>query len=479
MATTLLTFLPGASDISSGTNNAQFGIRNGHRVLDFDDTTAEEAKWTDVLPEAYTKAGFDIVITWLAKTATTGDVVFSAAIERHNSSLDYDSDNFATAKTVTSTTAGTSGLPQTASISFTYAEAASLDPGQEFRVKVIALTSDGSYTLAGDAQITSVQFEQASGSGSPYFAQGTGGIGSVVGQGASGPVASQLNSVAQGDSCIAAGIQAFAWGKNVEILHPNSFGHGLDVSINDATNGSHSFAQGSTVDVVGNYHFAQGNNVVVGGPSSNFAQGATVEVNNTQTGGYNMAQGNTVKVYGTRTFAQGKAVTVECEKSSFAQGDTITLNEFSTGAGTFDGLMKGIFAQGEALTLDYMPYTTTGKSLGYGMFLQGKNITINKGGLSNTYWSSMAQGFNITLYSQFTFAQGKGHVVGSSGFNPKDCLVQGFNCKSYANTSFTQGRGCITGTAGSTPVNDAFAQGYFTYATKENTFCSRLCRSCN
>jgi len=158
---TLCSFYP-ASGSPPSSNYATLNIRNGHLVLEFDDTTSESMTWEAVLPRNYAGGGVTVTIFWLGKTATTGDVVWRAYFERHQAETDdLDSDSYASAQTTTTTTAGTSGQIKLTAITFTDgAQMDSVGAGEHFRFKVDRNAGAGGDTMTGDAQIVGIEIRE-------------------------------------------------------------------------------------------------------------------------------------------------------------------------------------------------------------------------------------------------------------------------------------------------------------------------------
>src|SRR5512139_3118750 len=103
------------------TSYATLDTRNAHPVLDFDDTAAESAVWTGVLPATYNGGGITVAVAYSCTSATTGTVGFTVAIERiGDSQQDVDADSFATAQTITAVTVpGTSGFVDVINVAIT------------------------------------------------------------------------------------------------------------------------------------------------------------------------------------------------------------------------------------------------------------------------------------------------------------------------------------------------------------------------
>lgn len=140
---------------------AAAGTRNNHKTIDFDGTTDEEANFAGVLPLNYNGGGLtcDIYVAFPAGT-TSGSVRFQVAIERIDlSSLDIDSDSFASFRDAGGTAPGTAGQVIKVSIAFTDgAQIDSLAAGEAFRLKVRrdADGSSGTDDIAADAQVIRV-----------------------------------------------------------------------------------------------------------------------------------------------------------------------------------------------------------------------------------------------------------------------------------------------------------------------------------
>lgn len=141
---------------------AQFDVRNGHAVLAFDAAADEVGYFGDTLPRHYSGGGLTVALIWLAASATTGNVVWSVAFERHQDDIDdLDTDSFATANTTTVACASASGEPSYDEIAFTSgAQMDSLAIGESFRLKVQRTGSSGSDTMAGDAQLLRIEIRE-------------------------------------------------------------------------------------------------------------------------------------------------------------------------------------------------------------------------------------------------------------------------------------------------------------------------------
>lgn len=126
-------------------------------VWDFDDTTPEYLDFVVLLGPNYVgTVGLTIGIKWSATSATSGAVVWQAAIRRMNDSSEdpdvsqtYDY-NVASA----STAPGTNGQTITPTIAFTSgADMDSLVAGELFMLRVGRLPTDGGDNMTGDAEL--------------------------------------------------------------------------------------------------------------------------------------------------------------------------------------------------------------------------------------------------------------------------------------------------------------------------------------
>jgi hypothetical protein len=140
------------------TNFATLDTRNSIAILDFDDTTDESAIFLSIIPEATVlTSGLSIRLIWTATTATSGDCVWDASLERMTT--DIDTDSFDTAASVTTTTNATSGVPNYSTITLTTID--SVTAGDGFRLKINRDANNGSDTMVGDAELIAVEVRSA------------------------------------------------------------------------------------------------------------------------------------------------------------------------------------------------------------------------------------------------------------------------------------------------------------------------------
>jgi hypothetical protein len=140
------------------TNFATLDTRNSIAILDFDDATDESAIFLGIIPEAASLgSGLKIRLIWTAATATSGACVWDASLERMTT--DIDTDSFDTAASVTTTTNGTSGVPNYSEITLTTID--SVTAGDGFRLKINRDANNGSDTMTGDAELIAVEVRSA------------------------------------------------------------------------------------------------------------------------------------------------------------------------------------------------------------------------------------------------------------------------------------------------------------------------------
>ncbi len=134
--------------------NAALENRNNHPVISFDDTTPENAIFSDVMPQNYSGVtGVTVYIHFAAATATTGDVDWDVSFERiGDEQQDMDADGFAAANSVDGNVVpATAGMVSIVGVAFTNgADMDSVAAGEGYRIKIARDVAD---TASGDAQI--------------------------------------------------------------------------------------------------------------------------------------------------------------------------------------------------------------------------------------------------------------------------------------------------------------------------------------
>lgn len=157
-------YLPEAAEYPS-VNFPQLTVVNTTErrpVLAFDAATKESAYWTDVAPQGLTGA-ITVVLTFLLASATTGSVVWLAALEAISdgdaapnlaSAASFDADNSATVAVP-----GTAGLLKQVTIAVANADA--LAAGDYLRLRIARDAANAADTAAGDAQLLAVELRDA------------------------------------------------------------------------------------------------------------------------------------------------------------------------------------------------------------------------------------------------------------------------------------------------------------------------------
>jgi hypothetical protein len=147
-----------AANEPPGTNWATFDGRNGHLVLDFDDTTQETAIFTGVLPRNYSGGGITATAYAAATSATTGTLGLGFSIERIGAVQDLDADSFDTETLATPvTTSGTAGIPVVIAVAI--ANLDSIAVGEPFRLRVRRDVAND--TVVGDLELLSVELKES------------------------------------------------------------------------------------------------------------------------------------------------------------------------------------------------------------------------------------------------------------------------------------------------------------------------------
>ena len=138
---------------------ATLDTRNSVLVLEFDAATDESAVFVGIIPDNVSLAsGLLVRLSWMADTATSGNVRWGVQFEADGT--DLDSDSFDTAALVTSAANGTSGVETVAEITITTID--SLAAGDRYRLKVYRDADDAvNDTMAGDAQLVAVEVRAA------------------------------------------------------------------------------------------------------------------------------------------------------------------------------------------------------------------------------------------------------------------------------------------------------------------------------
>jgi hypothetical protein len=141
---------------------ATLDLRNEHPVLDFDSAAPESARFSGAIPSHYGGGGLNVVVAWAATSATSGDVVWSAAFERHAAGdADFDADGFGAAQSAVGAAPAVSGALRYTTIAIDGADLDDAAAGEHFRLRIARVADDASDTMSGDAELVSVEIQEA------------------------------------------------------------------------------------------------------------------------------------------------------------------------------------------------------------------------------------------------------------------------------------------------------------------------------
>lgn len=133
-------------------------------LFNFDDTTVEYIDFECVLPSNYSGGGLTLVIRWHSASATSGGVVWGAAIRRD---VDDGEDWDTTAHSYDFNDSGTATAPSAVgessydNIAFTDgADMDSLAAGEGFVLRIRRTTGAGGDNMAGDARLRSIEIRE-------------------------------------------------------------------------------------------------------------------------------------------------------------------------------------------------------------------------------------------------------------------------------------------------------------------------------
>lgn len=155
---TLCTFFPADNEPPSS-NYATLDTRNGHPILAFDDTTAEGAVFTGIVPRNYAGGGFTVYVHWITASATSGTGGWTVEIEAMaDGGTDLDSDSFDTADTITAATVpATSGVVKVTNVGMTHID--SVAAASAFRLRLKRDVANDSAT--GDLQLLALEIKES------------------------------------------------------------------------------------------------------------------------------------------------------------------------------------------------------------------------------------------------------------------------------------------------------------------------------
>lgn len=144
---------------------ATFDVRNGHPVLDFDDTDDEAAIFSFILPRGYAGGGLTVRLHYSMTSAESGKIRLDASFERVGDEIqDIDTDGFAAVQSaLVAAVPATSGLIDVVAIPFTDgAQIDGISPGELCRIKIERKPTDAANdTAAADLELHAVEIEES------------------------------------------------------------------------------------------------------------------------------------------------------------------------------------------------------------------------------------------------------------------------------------------------------------------------------
>lgn len=139
-------------------NGGQHDVRNNRPCVDLDAANDESLHVSGLMPPHYSGGTFVVNVTHASSTATSGNVVLTAEMERVGTVLDMDGDSFAAASTVTTAVSGTSGNGSTSTIAAVAND--SVAAGEFFRLRITRDANNASDTAAGDLEVFAVELKE-------------------------------------------------------------------------------------------------------------------------------------------------------------------------------------------------------------------------------------------------------------------------------------------------------------------------------
>ncbi len=148
----------GAAAIPPASNYATFDVRNGHVVLDFDESTNESILFVGALPSHYSETGIAVVLTWTMTSDdnTSHQVGWNLAAERHPVGFDLDLDDFTASAQAFPNVASSSGAVKRTEVPLGGTSA--FVAGESFRLRVTRLATED--TAEGDAELLAVELRE-------------------------------------------------------------------------------------------------------------------------------------------------------------------------------------------------------------------------------------------------------------------------------------------------------------------------------
>jgi len=159
-------FAATGSNQPPATNFAVLDTRNSISVLEFRDTTADDAAiFVGVMPEAAVlSSGLKVRIHWMSDTQTSGNVRWQAHFQRCDTGTDLDSDSFDAnaSNEATGTASATLGAPTITEITCGSGAIDGIVAGDAYRLRITREQSDSTNdTMTCVAQVFAVEIRSA------------------------------------------------------------------------------------------------------------------------------------------------------------------------------------------------------------------------------------------------------------------------------------------------------------------------------
>jgi hypothetical protein len=140
-------------------NFASVDLRGEFVVLDFDDTTNEQAQFYAIVPSHYRGGDLEAMLTWTSSSATSGDAKFKCELTRLEAGTNLDAlpspDGSDEVTLAAPTTSGDLVVDLTDPITVS-----GLTSGETLRVQVTRLATDVGDTLVGDVEIAAIELKE-------------------------------------------------------------------------------------------------------------------------------------------------------------------------------------------------------------------------------------------------------------------------------------------------------------------------------
>ena len=140
-------------------NFATVDLRGEFVVLDFDDTTNEQAQFHAIVPSHYSGGDLKAVLTWTSSTAISGSAKLKCELTRLSAGVNLDAlpapDGSDEVTVAAPTTSGDLVVDVTGPITVS-----GLTSGETLLVVITRLSTDAGDTLVGDVELISIELRE-------------------------------------------------------------------------------------------------------------------------------------------------------------------------------------------------------------------------------------------------------------------------------------------------------------------------------